>query len=400
MKNILLLFTVLCLLSKALYGNSYSLTPLGKMESGFIPLSINEKHQIVGYADVYDPEYDTNVQHAFLWENDNLYDLGDLPGGDYCYGSRANSINNSGVIVGNGTVSYQYSPSPHMVKIFNDASMGFTYVNNTLIGMDDYSNGPKSSTAVSINNTGLVVGRIFGDAQQNDYTVYTTHYNSTVDQGTLLPITNGIPNALNDSGNIVGYQKSNDISSIEQPFYWSSQENMLYQLESVIGYGEATDINNNNYTCGNVLDFYMTEDSKRHVTIKAAIWKDDKSLVVLDELDDSGLVYKEAFAINDSDIAVGYEAESGLLSNGYAVIWQNYKAICLQDMLDSTGNDWQLFAALDINNNGDIVGYGYNPNGEIEGFLLTPVPEPSALLFLGIGGIFWRLRNKLCKLSN
>ena len=55
--------------------------------------------------------------------------------------------------------------------------------------------------------------------------------------------------------------------------------------------------------------------------------------------------------------------------------------------LDSVINPslgWELTRAYDINDSGQIVGVG-TINGATHGFLLTPVPEPSCLLFLFVG---------------
>ena len=49
----------------------------------------------------------------------------------------------------------------------------------------------------------------------------------------------------------------------------------------------------------------------------------------------------------------------------------------LNDLLPA-GSGWYLLDASAINNAGDIVGYGYNPDGQEHAFLMTPqsVPEP------------------------
>ncbi len=53
------------------------------------PSDINDHGQIVGYSD-----YPNGSRHAFLWENNVIYDLGT---------GWANGINNSGVVVGGGS---------------------------------------------------------------------------------------------------------------------------------------------------------------------------------------------------------------------------------------------------------------------------------------------------------
>ena len=49
---------------------------------------------------------------------------------------------------------------------------------------------------------------------------------------------------------------------------------------------------------------------------------------------------------------------------------------------------WTLETANAINNSGDIVGFGVNPAGAQEPFLLMPVPEPGGMaMLLGAGAM-------------
>jgi probable HAF family extracellular repeat protein len=46
---------------------------------------------------------------------------------------------------------------------------------------------------------------------------------------------------------------------------------------------------------------------------------------------------------------------------------------------------WVLNYATAINDAGQIVGYGDNPEGITSAFILTPVPEPEVYLMMGVG---------------
>ena len=59
----------------------------------------------------------------------------------------------------------------------------------------------------------------------------------------------------------------------------------------------------------------------------------------------------------------------------------------LNNRLDNSSTGWILAQAQAINDSGWIVGYGFNPHGQQDAFLLTPVPEPSSIMLLVLGGI-------------
>jgi len=63
-----------------------------------------------------------------------------------------------------------------------------------------------------------------------------------------------------------------------------------------------------------------------------------------------------------------------------AFVWTEEEgALPLTSLLDASGRGWVLTNPFDINDRGQIVGQGIY-QGRQQGFLLTPVPEPTAVL--------------------
>ena len=81
----------------------------------------------------------------------------------------------------------------------------------------------------------------------------------------------------------------------------------------------------------------------------------------------------QAYAINSSGQIVGYSYPVTNNYSWHACIWQNGSIYDLNDYVVS-GSDWSLEYATAINDKGQIVGYGTNPQGQHHAFLLNPLP--------------------------
>ena len=135
MKNlrILLVLLLASATGNAWGGYLYTVTDLGVLSGGTesVALGINNKGQVVGYSDTANGN-----NHAFLYSGGVLTDLGVLSGGVW---SQAYSINDNGVIVGASWPSAGY-PDAFM---YSSGSMQY-------FGIEGLAN--------SINNSGQIVG--------------------------------------------------------------------------------------------------------------------------------------------------------------------------------------------------------------------------------------------------
>jgi probable HAF family extracellular repeat protein len=137
----------------AMLWENGKVTDLGTLGGpGSIALAINDRGQIVGNADT--KAKDRNgawIAHAFLWQNGKMRDLGTL-GGDYAAGSSAVDVNERGQVVGasySSTISYgQCGVGQH----------AFLWRNGRMRDLGTLKRNPRTSSAVAINDRGWVIG--------------------------------------------------------------------------------------------------------------------------------------------------------------------------------------------------------------------------------------------------
>ena len=213
--------------------------------------------------------------------------------------------------------------------------------------------------------------------------------------------------SINNSGQIVGYGWNDGRvrGRLVNP------DGTVVELEPPVGYvrSQAMGISDMGRTVG------VSRGVDQSVCV-AVSWDSDGRVSILQSLGGNSNV---PYRVNRDGVAVGYaadassgrlhavfwDADGGIHDLGWgsansinnrgtvvgsssvgATLWQDGVAANLNSLIPS-GSGWYLSGAIDINDYGQIVGYGSKG-----AFLLTPVPEPGSLIALLGGTCFVALR--------
>lgn len=369
-------------------AQQYSLTNLGTLtgtDPVVLPYELNAAGQATG-ATLALPSF-----RSFLWsQSTGMVDIGSLSNGpDF---SWAYSINDSGQVVGVSQTevegqSHAYLWSPNVPN----GSSG-TMVD---LGVLSAEVGDDSSFAEGINNLGQATGgsRVEGQTHAFLWTPSVANGNtgSMVDLGRLGDAGSSTGRAVNATGTVVG-DSYNDVDG-EQAFVWipdapngnTGTMSALPILPLAAGGSYANNINDN----GQIVGYGPQELLNAR---RAYLWSTPSSPQDLGVL--PGDLTSSAVDINNLGHVVG---TSDAESSSRAFLWmEGVGMLDLNSLVNSTGNGWTLTQGISINDAGQILGIGVDPNGNSRGFLLTPVPEPSSILLaMFSAGALWSLRRRL-----
>jgi probable HAF family extracellular repeat protein len=215
-------------------GQAFGLPPMAGVDPlyGHVHVKahgINNLGQLVGASKTSSPTF---VLHAVLWQIKDAapQDLGFLGKGAYVDYSEAFGINDLGHVVGNSALG--------------TAIRGFLWRDGSMINLSSLSGTVSEGTsAVAVNNNGLVVGRSNIFPVTWKYDVANSSSTPVIQQ---LPIPTGfftaVPTAVNDSADVAGYAGAPNIDA--HAILWRNRQAVDLGVWPGGHYSVATGINN------------------------------------------------------------------------------------------------------------------------------------------------------------
>ncbi|MCC7408211.1 MAG: PEP-CTERM sorting domain-containing protein, partial [Phycisphaeraceae bacterium] len=354
----------------------YSVTDLGSLGGDSVAYAINNQGQVVGTCE------GVGDGKAFIW--DAVHGIRELQGlgGDYTY---AYAINDAGTAVGG-------------------AWTGDNQIHATLwagqLTASDISTGPnQTSIAFGINTAGATAIQAVNDGGNATRMVIRSPSGQMTDYGTLSG-SNAIAWAINDAG-IVALQWDAYGLPLGNPQIWSQAFQLMF-LSKPDGANSSALYALSNVDTGAGATFLPGEPGNW----RAIYWEVNPVRVfpgnivgittVLPTLGGATI----AWGINDLNQAVGTSSIDPFSADDLKLraFFYDHGAGEMYDLntLLVPGTGWLLLGAQDINENGQIVGWGINPDGQRHAFLLTPVPEPAGagVMLLGMGAVLLRRRTR------
>jgi probable HAF family extracellular repeat protein len=334
-----------------------------------------------------------------------MVDLGDLPGGSSY--SAADDINRHGQVVGDsdattGRRAFLWTPT-----MPNDT-------NGSMVDLGDLPDGYDHSGAFHVNAQGQVAGYIASASGRHASlwtpTVPNGTTGSTVDLGDLPGgLDQSEATGINSNGQIVGV---GDATTGERAFLWTPAI-PNGTTGSMVDIGDLP--GGSDFSLGRGINSYgqVVGWSSATTGDRAFLWTPlapngtTGMMVDLDELP-GGSNLSRAVDINSLGQVVG---QSSAAPGEHAFLWTpatSNGAIGSMADLNTlieplSGAGWTLQSAQSINDLGQIAGYGlFDPDGPggaaaVErGFLLTPIPEPPAIVLFALGAILVAGMTRTC----
>lgn len=342
----------------------YRIQDLGTLQGGdesLQGLALNNTGAVVGDSANFD-RFRPRIG-SFIWENGRMRGL--VPEVNWSPYYTAVDVNDAGIAVGNIVDRRERSTLPvlyrdgKVIHLFGEPARGL------------------DGDAKAINNAGVVVGWFNGRAFMHDGT-----------SRTFIPV--GHPTQfvqaldINDHGLVVG----SAVGGNSFNFLWDGTE--ITRLPKLPGNQSFTPVSINN--SGAVVGTVSIPRPGQDTLSQAYIYADGR----YQALGPAGTRadYLMPSAINDRNWVVGSAPDEGS-DNRQGFLWRNGREVDLNDLLTEDSAGWDLVSARDVNNRGQIVGWGIF-NGLNRAYLATPVPETESwlLMMAGMGVVGWKMRRR------
>lgn len=360
--------------------NTYTVTELPTL-GGTVGAadSIDDKGWIAGYANLAGDR----TEHAVLWINGTITDLGTLAGQNSSVGFPAK--NSQGTLVGFAQTAlsdplregWNYFCGPSGSKPLcqgkNLITRGFVWQNGAMTSLSTL--GGNISEAFGINNSGQVVG-----VAETSNTDSTCAHPQVLDYFGVIWEVDGSVQALqpypgdqisaavaiNNNGQVVG--GSGPCAPLSPAI---GAHAVLWQS----GSRTTTDLGNLGGSTNNVAFGINGEGQivgisalSGNATVHAFLWQNGGPMQDLGTL--PGDVLSIAYSLNDAGEIVGESCDAN--GNCRACLWQNGFPTDLNALVPP-GSSVHLLVAFDINNEGQIVGQAYDQiTGKTIGFVAIP----------------------------
>lgn len=335
--------------SPAQAAEQWSFTPLPYLAGGgmTVPIAINNDGQVIGSS------YGSTLR-TFTYQAGEISKLPNQSSFD----AYAKGINDAGQIVGFGYPNG-----------FNQRSQAIIWSGGDARSLGALATGA-SSSATDINSNGRVVGY-----SETSYDVPNTRAVSwgpsgIVNLGVLSGGSDSYAYAINDSGAVVGYSSGGQISG-HRATLWQDGKIIDLTFGSKAD-SEANDINASGQIVG-------------QANGRAAMWFQNTHIDLGTLAGDTQSV---ANSINSHGWIVGTsDKASNASGDTRATLWRDGAITDLNTLDAVLESGWRLYAATQVNDAGQIIGMGINPNNFYQGFVLSPVPEPGTAGFMLLGWV-------------
>jgi probable HAF family extracellular repeat protein len=351
-------------------SNTYTLVNLGASTIWSFGYAINASGQAVGDMDK-PTGYSQQAHRAFRtapnqpvnpWNDD----LGVLPGH---WRSYAFAIDNNGVVVGDSVYNSAYIQTRAFRYGYNGAAM------EDLHGVP----GAVHSYARGLNDYGWIVGH-FTDSWRRSHAMLSFGPNwSYAIASWLGNPAESVATDINNRDQIVGWRKALT-SSQPMAYLFDAAANVWRRIDlgTLPGgiWSTASGLNDYGQVVGQS-DKWVGAQRWTH----AFAWQDANGNGISDpgemrDLDTMGTPFSAATGINNYGVAVGYYGDPHVIyGNSRACIFQaNGQMVDLNTQIPA-GTGWTLRAATGINDQGQIVGWMQDQNGNFQAFRLDPPPS-------------------------